>query len=455
MAMVSYKDQSSKITFLTLIKMIGVLALIAVVFIGGLKINEFLEMREMKVANAIFMVIWGVGVVSLFFAGVNWVVEQLPAHVTALIQPYLFVGPAIAILLWALAIPTLRTVVYSLMDADGANWIGLKEASAAGANYAPVIVQVLISALILIVLYLIVRTVEKRNIGGLAKNGVIFRSPALRGVLSFIAALCILVFPLIAAVRKINEANGLSVFPLFENYKFAFTDMQMLIVFRNNLLWLVFGTFFSVFFGLLIATLSDRTSHEKFFKTIIFMPMAISFVGAGVIFKFIYDYKGQGAQIGLLNAIIESFGGSPQAWLQVPFWNNFCLIIIMIWLQTGYCMVILSSAIKGISNDLLEAARIDGANEFQIFFRIICPVISGAIIAVTTTVAIFSLKTFDIVRSMTGGQYGTNVIANEFFNQRFLYYNKGRASAIAVVLLILVIPVMIMNLRQFNERKAF
>ena len=127
----------------------------------------------------------------------------------------------------------------------------------------------------------------------------------------------------------------------------------------------------------------------------------------------------------------------------------------MIWLQTGYCMVILSSAIKGISSELLEAARIDGANEFQIFFKIIVPVISDTIISVTTTVLIFSLKTFDVVNTMTGGNYGTNVIANEFFMQRFVQYNTGRASAIAIVLLILVIPVMIMNLRQFNERKAF
>ena len=176
---------------------------------------------------------------------------------------------------------------------------------------------------------------------------------------------------------------------------------------------------------------------------------------SGVIWKFIYNYRGQGNETGLLNAIIVALGGKPQAWLQIPFWNNIFLIIIMIWLQTGYCMVILSSAIKGISSELLEAARIDGANEFQIFFRIIIPVISDTIISVTTTVLIFSLKTFDVVNTMTGGNYGTNVIANEFFMQRFVQYNTGRASAIAIVLLILVIPVMIMNLRQFNERKAF
>lgn len=455
MAMVSYKDQSSRLTPLTLVKMIGVLALIVVIFIGGLKVNEYLETNEMKGANAIFMVIWGVGIVALFFAGTNWVVEQLPAHITSLIQPYLFVGPAIVILLWALAIPTIRTVIYSVKDPDGIHWIGGNEASAAGAGLTPILVQALISVAILIVLWLICRAVERRKIGGAAARGGLFKSHALKVTVIVAAVAVVFVLPVVMAIRKVYEANGLSVIPIFENYVFAFTDLQMLIVFRNNLLWLIFGTFLSVFLGLLIATLADRTDHEKFFKTIIFMPMAISFVGAGVIFKFIYDYKGQGAQIGLLNAIIELFGGTTQAWLQVPFWNNFALIVIMIWLQTGYCMVILSSAIKGISNDLLEAARIDGANEFQIFFRIIIPVISGAIIAVTTTVAIFSLKTFDIVRSMTGGQYGTNVIANEFFNQRFLYYNKGRASAIAVVLLILVIPVMIMNLKQFNERKAF
>jgi len=239
------------------------------------------------------------------------------------------------------------------------------------------------------------------------------------------------------------------------NYKFAFTDPQMLIVFRNNLLWLILGTSACVILGLVIAVLADRSRYEKIYKSIIFTPMAISFVGAGVIFKFVYNYKGQGNETGLLNAIIMAFGGEPQAWLQMPFWNNIFLIVIMIWIQTGYCMVILSSAIKGISSELLEAARIDGANEFQIFYKVIIPVIRGSIIAVTTTVLIFSLKTFDVVRAMTGGQYGTNVIANEFFNQRFLYYDKGRASAIAIVLLILVIPIMYFNLRQFNERKAF
>ena len=148
------------------------------------------------------------------------------------------------------------------------------------------------------------------------------------------------------------------------------------------------------------------------------MPMAISFVGAGVIWKFVYTYKGEGSgiqEIGLLNAIVIALGGQPQPWLLMPPWNNFFLIVIMVWLQTGYAMVIISSAIKGIPAELLEAARVDGATEVQAFFSIIIPYIQGTLLTVTTTIVIFSLKLFDIVRVMTGGNNGTNVIANEFY----------------------------------------
>lgn len=244
----------------------------------------------------------------------------------------------------------------------------------------------------------------------------------------------------------------------FENYIFAFTDRVMLESFRNNLLWMIFGTLFCVGLGLIIAVLADRSRFESVYKAIIFMPMAISFVGAGVIWKFIYTYKGEGSgiqEIGLLNAIVSAFGGQTQPWLQQPPWNNFLLIVIMVWLQTGFALVVISSAIKGISSEVLEAARVDGANEFQVFFRIIIPSIQGTLLTVTTTIVIFSLKLFDIVRVMTGGNNGTNVIANEFYMQRFTYGNAGRASAIAIVLLVAVIPVMIYNLRQFQERKAF
>jgi alpha-glucoside transport system permease protein len=188
------------------------------------------------------------------------------------------------------------------------------------------------------------------------------------------------------------------------------------------------------------------------------MPMAISFVGAGVIWKFVYTYKGEGSgisEIGLLNAVVLALGGDSQPWLLQPPWNNFFLMVIMVWLQTGFAMVILSSAIKGIPAELLEAGRIDGANEFQVFFNIIIPSIQGTLITVTTTIVIFSLKLFDIVRVMTGGNNGTNVIANEFYLRRFTFGDAGQASAIAIVLLIAVIPVMIYNLRQFRESRAF
>jgi alpha-glucoside transport system permease protein len=210
--------------------------------------------------------------------------------------------------------------------------------------------------------------------------------------------------------------------------------------------------------GLLIAVLADRSRFESVYKAIIFMPMAISFVGAGVIWKFIYTFKGTGSgiqEIGLLNAIVTGLGGQAQPWLQQPPWNNFFLIVIMVWLQTGYAMVIISSAIKGIPAELIEASRVDGASEIQSFFSIVVPYIQGTLLTVTTTILIFSLKLFDIVRVMTGGNNGTNVIANEFYLERFSYGNAGRASAIAVVLLIAVIPVMVYNLRQFRESKAF
>lgn len=243
-----------------------------------------------------------------------------------------------------------------------------------------------------------------------------------------------------------------------KNYLFAFTDPAMLEAFRNNLLWLVFGTAASVGAGLVIAVLADKSKGENVVKALIFMPMAISFVGAGVIWKFMYAYKGEGtgiAEIGLLNVIVQLLGGTAQAWLLTPFWNNFFLIVIMVWLQTGYAMVIISSAIKGIPVEIIEAARVDGANATAIFFRVVIPSISGTLLTVTTTIMIFSLKLFDIVRVMTGGNYGTNVIANEFYLRQFTYGQTGQASAIAIVLLVAIAPVLIYNLRGFRDRKAF
>lgn len=251
----------------------------------------------------------------------------------------------------------------------------------------------------------------------------------------------------------------------------------MLQAFRNNVLWILFGASFSIIFGLLIAVLADRSSYEKVAKSLIFLPMAISFIGAAVIWRFIYEVRPvDQPQIGLFNAIVKALGFKPQAWTtqiwiqelyaNMPAWmgfldgriswvNNLFLIVIVIWLQTGFAMVLFSAALKGIPEDLMEAARVDGASETQIFFRIMIPYIRGTIITVSTTVIIFTLKVFDVVWAMTGGNYDTEVIGTQFYRQNFVLRNQGTGSAIAIVLLVAVIPVMIYNLKQFNETEAF
>jgi len=243
------------------------------------------------------------------------------------------------------------------------------------------------------------------------------------------------------------------------NYASVFTEELMVQAFRNNLMWIIFGSTFSIVFGLLIAVLADRSSFEKLAKSLIFLPMAISFVGASIIWNFIYEYRPEGeTQIGLLNSIITGLGGTPQAWpqwVEIAPWNNLFLIVIVVWLQAGFAMVLFSAALKGIPEELLEAGRIDGATEIQIFFRIMLPYIRGTLISVWTTIVIFTLKIFDVVWVMTGGQFGTHVIATQFYRQSFTNRNSGFGSAIAIVLLVAVIPVMIYNLRQFREQETF
>lgn len=331
---------------------------------------------------ALVAIAWGVGGVAFLYWLLNNLVEKLPSAWSGRFLPFVFVGPAIAILAWYLAIPTVRTFWISLFDRGG---------PPKGLN----IIEQLQSA-------------------------------------SFV---------------------GLT------NYIEVFTQRVMLEAFRNNIMWIVFGSTLSVVFGLMIAVLADRSRYEKFSKSMIFLPMAISFVGASVIWKFIYEYRPVNTpQIGLLNAIVVALGGTPRAWTQwteIAPWNNLFLIIIVVWLQAGYAMVLFSAALKGIPGELMEAGRIDGANEFQIFFKIMVPAIRGTIITVWTTIIIFTLKIFDVVWVMTGGNYGTHVIATQFYRQSFTNRNSGFGSAIAIVLLLAIIPVIIYNLRQFREQEAF
>ncbi|MGD1859594.1 MAG: carbohydrate ABC transporter permease [Leptolyngbyaceae cyanobacterium] len=240
-----------------------------------------------------------------------------------------------------------------------------------------------------------------------------------------------------------------------DNYIFAFTAPNMLLAFRNNVLWLVLVTGISGGLGLIIAVLVDRVKYEPLAKALIFMPMAISFVGASVIWRFVYAYQPPGVeQIGLLNAIAVALGFEPIGWLVNKAVNNFALIAIMIWLQTGFAMVLLSSAVKGIPKDVIEAARIDGASELQIFWRITIPMISSTIVVVSTTIIVLVLKVFDIVFVMTGGNLDTDVIASRMIKEMFNFRNFGRGSAIAVILLLAVIPVMVVNIRRFQQQEV-
>ncbi|MFZ4674617.1 MAG: carbohydrate ABC transporter permease [Nodosilinea sp.] len=239
------------------------------------------------------------------------------------------------------------------------------------------------------------------------------------------------------------------------NYTTLLTTKDIGEAFRNNLFWLVGVTGVSVSLGLLIAVLADRVRYEPVPKTLIFLPMAISFVGASVIWKFIYAFRPAGTdQIGLLNGVVTSLGFAPIGWLVERSLNNFALIAIMIWLQTGFCMVLLSAAVKGIPQEMLEAARLDGANEVQIFWRMIVPTIRSTLLVVATTTILLVLKVFDIVYVMTAGNQGTEVLASLMFKEMFSFRHYGRGSAIAVILLLAVIPVMVVNIREFRSHDA-
>jgi alpha-glucoside transport system permease protein len=344
----------------TALAIVLVLATFVVLYVG------FIFLRDStadKLVITIVAIVWGVGGVAALFFVFNNLVEQLPNIWTGRLQPFIFVGPAIALLAWYLAVPTVRTLALSFYNRDSTRFVGL------------------------------------------------------------------------------------------DNYTQVFTQRIMIEAWTNNLLWIVVGTVMIVIFGLLIAMLADRSSFERVAKSFIFLPMAISMVGAGVIWRFVYNID---PNIGLLNSVVTGLGGQPQPWLTLlQPWNNLFLIVVVVWLQTGFAMVLISAAIKGIPEELLEAARVDGANEIQVFLRIIIPTIAPTLLTVVTTIVIFMLKIFDVVMVMTGGQFGTEVIAVRFYRESFTNGNSGLGSAIAIVLLVAVLPVMVYNLRQFSKRETF
>ena len=242
------------------------------------------------------------------------------------------------------------------------------------------------------------------------------------------------------------------------NYVDLFSDTDTLVALRNSFGWVVIVPLLSVLIGLSFAVLSDRLGRksEAFAKTFIFMPMAISFVGASIVWRFVYNFRpeGFGEQIGLLNAVWQSVGAEPVGWLASEPWNNLFLMVILVWLQTGFAMVILSAAIKSVPEEIVEAARIDGASELKVFTRVVVPSIASSIVVVTTTVVITVWKVFDIVFVMTGGQFDTSVVAERMVREFFTNRNSGRGAALAVVLLVAIIPLMVVNVRRFKEQEA-
>jgi alpha-glucoside transport system permease protein len=280
-----------------------------------------------------------------------------------------------------------------------------------------------------------------------------------------------LVYPVIDTVRRSFQGPSSNEWVGFENYRFIIENPSPLVAdthsaLANNLLWLVFFPLLAVPLGLILAVLTSRVRYEAIAKSAIFIPMAISFVAAAVIFKFMYEFN---ANIGTANAVLTKFGNDPVAWLQDtrsaqqwltslgpdeapgPFQvNNFALIFVAVWMWTGFSLVVLSAGLKSISTEILEAARVDGAGEFQIFRRIILPILSPTIAVVTTTLVINALKIFDLVWVMTGGRFKTDVVATLFFKEAFVVRDFGVGAALAVVLLLAVVPVMVISLRRFQ-----
>jgi alpha-glucoside transport system permease protein len=262
-----------------------------------------------------------------------------------------------------------------------------------------------------------------------------------------------LVYPAIATVvQSFFDKTGAE-FVWFENYAWVFTNPEGFWSVINTLIWVLLAPTFATAIGLAYAVFIDRAKGERALKILIFMPFAISFVGAGIIWKFVYDFR-QGDQIGLLNAIVTAFGGDPVSWLAAaPLVNTLLLVVVFIWSQTGLAMVILSAAIKAVPPEQNEAAELDGANAWERFINVTIPGIRSSLIVVLTTIAIGALKIYDIVAVMTGGRNDSTVLAFEMVNQQQRFQSYGHSAALAVVLFVFVLPLIIFNVRQIRKQR--
>ncbi|AMB59566.1 carbohydrate ABC transporter permease [Microterricola viridarii] len=262
-----------------------------------------------------------------------------------------------------------------------------------------------------------------------------------------------LIYPtIITTIAAFMNSRG-NRFVGFENFVWIFTQETGIRTVINTIIWVLFVPVLSTIFGLAYAVFIDKSRGEKYFKALVFMPMAISFVGASIIWRFVYAARpADQQQIGLLNQVVVMFGGQPVDWLANSPWNTFFLIVVMIWIQTGFAMVVLSAAIKGVPVEQLEAAEIDGANAWQRFRNVTVQAIRPSLVVVLTTISIVSLKVFDIVRTMTAGANSTSVLANEMYSQ-WKGFELGRSAALALVLFLLVVPIIVYNARQISKQR--
>jgi len=251
-----------------------------------------------------------------------------------------------------------------------------------------------------------------------------------------------------------KDANSVK-FIGIRNYSWLIGNPDMRKVFFNTLLWIVVTPFTTTALGLFLAIMLDRMKRESVAKSLLFMPMAISFVGASVIWKFVYDYAvPSNPQTGLLSAIVRSLGFKPSNWILTQPLNTFLLMIIFVWVQTGFAMVILSAAIKAVPADIVEASALDGAHGWRLFRNITFPMVRSTTIVVFATMLVTSLKLFDIVRTMTGGNFGTSVISNEMYAEVFVRFDQGRGSALAVILFVFVMPILVYNIRNLRRERS-
>lgn len=336
-------------------------------------------------------------------------------------------------------------------------WVGGEVASAAGSGSRagpPNLVEKVVLAAVAVALGVVgawlgfvVALAGAERLGRLAPvlRPWIFVGPAL-GLVG-----CFLVYPTMSTIVDALTLQG----GAGRNFGDLAADPTVWIAVRNNLAWLVLGTAGSVGIGLVAAVLFDRVRAEAAAKAVVFLPMAISMAGAATIWRFVYAWRPEGEpQIGLLNAVWTALGNEPVAWVQAVPLNTPLLIVIMIWLQAGFAMVVLSAAIKAVPREILEAARVDGATEVAAFRHVLLPLIRPSIVAVTTTVAIMVLKVFDIVFVMTGGNFETDVIANRMFRELVTYRDFGHASALAVVLFIAVLPIGLLSVRSMVQGRV-